>query len=58
MFGDKTMASASIVQGILDSGFAFVSVNYRLSREAIFPAAVQDFLPQWNILKNMEMNMV
>lgn len=43
MFGDKSMASASIVNGILNSGYAFVSVNYRLSREAIFPAAVQDF---------------
>ncbi|MCG5227008.1 alpha/beta hydrolase [Acinetobacter pittii] len=51
MFGDKTMASASIVQGILDSGFAFVSVNYRLSREAIFPAAVQDFFTAVEYIK-------
>ncbi|MGQ1716968.1 alpha/beta hydrolase [Acinetobacter baumannii] len=51
MFGDKTMASASIVQGILDSGFAFVSVNYRLSREAIFPAAVQDFFAAVEYIK-------
>lgn len=43
MFGDKSMVSANVVRGILKSGFAFVTVYYRLSREAKFPAAVQDF---------------
>ncbi|MDO7210442.1 alpha/beta hydrolase [Acinetobacter nosocomialis] len=51
MFGDKTMASASIVNSILNSGYAFVSVNYRLSREAIFPAAVQDFFSAVEYIK-------
>ena len=41
-FGDKSMASASISKAILEHGFAFVPVNYRLSGEARFPAAVQD----------------
>ncbi|NIF21486.1 alpha/beta hydrolase [Candidatus Pantoea multigeneris] len=42
-FGDKTMAPYSIVHAILDKGYAFVSVDYRLSGESHYPAAVQDF---------------
>lgn len=40
--GDKRNAHLqSFLEGI-KSGYSVVSVNYRLSREAIFPAAVQD----------------
>lgn len=39
--GDSAMAGAK-VQPLLDAGFAVASVNYRLSGEAIFPAAIQD----------------
>lgn len=35
-FGDKSMASAAIVQAMLAEGYAFVSVNYRLSGERTF----------------------
>ncbi|MCC4960278.1 alpha/beta hydrolase [Klebsiella pneumoniae] len=42
-FGNKRMASFSIVDAILKKGYAFVSVDYRLSGESRFPAAVQDF---------------
>lgn len=42
-FGDKKMASYNIVSAMLKEGYAFVSVNYRLSGESRFPAAVQDF---------------
>lgn len=42
-FGDKTMAPYSIVHALLAKGYAFASVNYRLSVESKFPTAVQDF---------------
>ncbi|MEN9841270.1 MAG: hypothetical protein RL376_1070, partial [Verrucomicrobiota bacterium] len=42
MFGDKTMLDAPVARAFLAAGFAVASVNYRLSGEARFPAAVQD----------------
>ncbi|MFN8038373.1 MAG: alpha/beta hydrolase [Acidimicrobiales bacterium] len=39
--GDKAMEAGN-VQALLDRGYAVASVNYRLSGEAPFPAAVQD----------------
>lgn len=39
--GDSSMVGAK-VQPLLDAGYAVASVNYRLSGEARFPAAVQD----------------
>ena len=39
--GDKAMEACN-VQALLDRGYAVASVNYRLSGEAPFPAAVQD----------------
>ena len=39
--GDKSMEAGN-VQALLDRGYAVASVNYRLSGEAPFPAAVQD----------------
>lgn len=41
-FGDRTMVSAALGQALLDAGYAIASVDYRLSGEAAFPAAVQD----------------
>ena len=41
-FGTKEMASAALIKGFLASGYAVLSVDYRLSSEARFPAAVQD----------------
>ena len=42
MMGDKTGGDvAGMLEGV-NHGYAVVSVNYRLSREAIFPAAVND----------------
>jgi acetyl esterase/lipase len=45
------MAPDSIVQGILTKGYTFVSVNYRLSGESKYPAAVQDFFRATEYLK-------
>lgn len=39
--GDKAMEAGN-VQALLDRGYAVATVNYRLSGEAPFPAAVQD----------------
>ncbi len=39
--GDKGMETGN-VQALLDEGYAVASLNYRLSGEAPFPAAVQD----------------
>ncbi len=39
--GDKT-GELGYLQAALDRGYAVVSVNYRLSGEVIFPAAIQD----------------
>jgi len=41
-FGDKGMLSESTGTALLDAGYAVASIDYRLSGEAIFPAAVQD----------------
>jgi acetyl esterase/lipase len=41
-FGDKNMIPGTIGQALLDAGYAVVGVNYRLSGEAPFPAAVLD----------------
>lgn len=41
-FGTRTMASAALVKSFLNAGYAVASVDYRLSGEAKFPAAVQD----------------
>ena len=41
MMGDKAMDIAHIAD-VLDAGYAAAGVNYRLSGEALFPAAVQD----------------
>lgn len=40
--GSKEMLDAPVARGLLKAGVAVVSVNYRLSGEARFPAAVQD----------------
>lgn len=42
MMGSKEMLDAPIARALLKSGIAVASVNYRLSGEARFPAAVQD----------------
>ncbi len=42
MIGDKRDVHVLPFLGAIELGFAVVSVEYRLSREAIFPAAVQD----------------
>jgi acetyl esterase/lipase len=42
MLGDKAMLDAPVARAFLAAGFAVASVNYRLSGEARFPAAVQD----------------
>ncbi|MDQ1249617.1 MAG: hypothetical protein QG597_3992 [Actinomycetota bacterium] len=39
--GDKSMDEAD-AQTLMDAGFAVASINYRLSCEALFPAAAQD----------------
>lgn len=41
-FGDKGMIPGALGQALLDAGYAVVGVNYRLSDEAPFPAAVLD----------------
>ena len=41
-FGDKGMLSETTGKALLNAGFAVASIDYRLSGEAIFPAAVQD----------------
>ena len=40
--GDKAMLDTSIQAALLSAGYAVASINYRLSGEAVFPAAVQD----------------
>lgn len=40
--GDKALAATSSARRLVDRGFAVASLNYRLSGEAIFPAAVLD----------------
>lgn len=41
-FGDKTNMPGKVCQALLDGGIAVAGVNYRLSDEATFPAAVLD----------------
>lgn len=42
MLGGKEMLDGAVARAFLDAGFAVASVDYRLSGEAKFPAAVQD----------------
>lgn len=42
MLGDKAMLDAPVARAFLAAGFAVATVNYRLSGEARFPAAVRD----------------
>lgn len=42
VFGDKFMALDDILRPGLERGFAVASINYRLSGEAKFPAAIED----------------
>jgi acetyl esterase/lipase len=41
-FGDKGMLSEATGKALLNAGYAVASIDYRLSGEAQFPAAVQD----------------
>lgn len=41
-FGDQDSVDPTVGQALLDAGYAIVSVDYRLSGDATFPAAVQD----------------
>lgn len=40
--GSRHMANPALVKALLDKGYAVATVDYRLSGEAVFPAAVQD----------------
>ena len=40
--GSKTLATNAAARRLVDRGFAVASLEYRLSREALFPAAVLD----------------
>jgi acetyl esterase/lipase len=40
--GDKSMVDQELGQALLDAGYAIASIDYRLSGEATFPAAVLD----------------
>jgi len=42
MMGDSTMYGAEEIDPVVAAGYAVASLNYRLSGEAIFPAAVED----------------
>ena len=42
LFGDKFMGLDDILRPGLERGFAIASINYRLSGEAKFPAAIED----------------
>ncbi len=48
--GDKSMDEAD-AQTLMDTGFAVASLNYRLSCEALFPAAAQDVLAATRFLR-------
>lgn len=41
-FGDKSMVDDALGKAFLNAGYAIASIDYRLSGEAIFPAAIQD----------------
>lgn len=49
--GTRTMASAALVTSWLKAGWAVASVDYRLSGEARFPAAVQDVFAAIDFLR-------
>lgn len=51
-FGDRTMASSALIGGMIKAGYAVASVDYRLSGEAQFPAAVQDIFSAVAYLKD------
>lgn len=40
--GDRTLAPHSSPMALVDAGFAVASVDYRMSRDAVFPAQIQD----------------
>lgn len=40
--GDKRMLDTPVKRALLDAGYAVATINYRLSGEAVFPAAVLD----------------
>jgi len=40
--GDRGLSAAGPQQGLLGAGYAVVSVDYRLSAEAVFPAQIDD----------------
>jgi acetyl esterase/lipase len=47
-FGDNRGAELAIALKALDRGYAVVSVNYRMSGEATYPAAINDVkLDRW-----------
>lgn len=41
-FGDKSMMPTTLFDALLNDGYAIASIDYRLSGDAIFPAAVLD----------------
>lgn len=41
-FGDKGMLDEAVGTALIEAGYAIASIDYRLSGEATFPAAVQD----------------
>jgi acetyl esterase/lipase len=41
-FGDKGMVDRQLGEALLNAGYAIASIDYRLSGEATFPAALQD----------------
>ena len=51
-FGDRKMASSALIGGLIGAGYAVASVDYRLSGEAQFPAAVQDVFSAVAYLKD------
>ena len=51
MAGNKYGMANAIAQASLSNGFAFVTINYRLSGEALFPAASDDALAAVRFLK-------
>ncbi|WP_374348126.1 alpha/beta hydrolase fold domain-containing protein [Chitinimonas sp.] len=40
--GDKAMLDSAVLARLLAAGYAVATINYRLSGEAVFPAAIQD----------------
>ncbi len=50
-FGDKSMIPDTVGTALLAAGIAIVGVDYRLSDEAAFPAAVQDAMASIRFLR-------